>query len=100
VRRHHEAAGADVARVWKLPADILTTCASHHDVPIEHAVTPVRIVMGACALIRLADAQTEADGESPDLDLLRRLGVSSGVAMQLVEALKLEWSKDKPQTDD
>jgi putative nucleotidyltransferase with HDIG domain len=101
VRRHHEAAGADVARVWKLPADILTTCASHHDVPIEHAPTPVRIVMGASALVRIAETvPTDVDGESPDLDLLRRLGVSSGIAMQLVEALKIEWAKDKPQTDD
>ncbi len=99
VRRHHQAAGADVARVWKLPADILTTCGAHHDVPIEHAATPVRIVIGAGALLRLGDSATDADGESPDLDLLRRLGVSSGVAMQLVEALKVEWAKDKPNDD-
>ena len=96
VRRHHEAAGADVARVWKLPADILTTCASHHDVPIEHAPTPVRIVIGAAALVRLADAPpVDADGESPELDLLRRLGVSSGSALLIIDALRVEWTKDK-----
>jgi hypothetical protein len=35
------------------------------------------------------------------LDLLRRLGVSSGAALLMVDALRVEWAKDKqPNRDD
>lgn len=102
VQRHHEAAGAEVARVWKLPADILTACEKHHDVPVERAPVPVRLVMGAAALVGLADSPVEAlrDSKNEHVVLLGKLGVSSGIATLLLDALRVEWAKDQKRGGD
>jgi HD-like signal output (HDOD) protein len=31
VAKYHTRAGAEVARVWRLPSDIVDVCAAHHD---------------------------------------------------------------------
>ncbi|MEO8877071.1 MAG: diguanylate cyclase [Polyangiaceae bacterium] len=97
VQRHHEAAGAEVARVWKLPGDILTACEKHHDVPIERAPMPVRIVMGAAALVGVAEGSAEEmqDTDNPHLILLQKLGVSQGVVQLLAENVRIEWEKSQ-----
>lgn len=82
VRKYHESAGAEVAMAWKLPTEIVDSCAAHHDAAA--AATPhVRLVM-------LADCVVEAlqvEGEKPELDLAAfdRLLVDASLARRLIE---------------
>ena len=73
VARHHCKAGADVARAWHLAADIVEACEAHHGPP-EGASLPVRIVMGADALVRIA-SRPEPIPTLEEVDLLVAIGV-------------------------
>jgi diguanylate cyclase (GGDEF)-like protein len=58
VFRHHARAGADVARVWNLPVQIVDVCTRHHD-DVRKVPDHVRVVMAAGDVIRLFDARPE-----------------------------------------
>jgi diguanylate cyclase (GGDEF)-like protein/putative nucleotidyltransferase with HDIG domain len=84
VARFHAKAGARVAQVWKLPPAIVDVCADHHG-DFATATPHVRLVMGADALVRLAeDPHRSASGTgdageaAPDLATVCNLGVPRG----------------------
>jgi diguanylate cyclase (GGDEF)-like protein/putative nucleotidyltransferase with HDIG domain len=89
VQRHHGLAGAEVARAWNLPTDIVHACEQHHG-PLERAPLAVRLVMGADALERLSQHTTVAcrDASNPDVALLLRLGVPAPTVGLLVEGMR------------
>jgi diguanylate cyclase (GGDEF)-like protein len=60
VVKHHGKAGADVARAWNLPLDIVHVCESHHG-PAEAHRLPIRVVQSAEIFVELA----ELVGEKP-----------------------------------
>ena len=95
VTRHHEAAGADVARAWTLPPDIAVACEEHHVPAIERAPKAVRIVMGADALTRLCDLPTDVarDTENADVNLLLKLGLEPTAVPIVVGAIREETAK-------
>ncbi len=57
VFRHHAHAGADVARAWNLPVQIVDVCTRHHD-DVRKVPEHVRVVMAARDVIRLFDARS------------------------------------------
>jgi diguanylate cyclase (GGDEF)-like protein/putative nucleotidyltransferase with HDIG domain len=62
VFRHHARAGADVARAWGLPTEIIDVCTRHHE-DVRNMPPHVRIVRAADEVIRLFDrrrAETSA----------------------------------------
>lgn len=94
VMRYHEAAGAEVARAWTLPSDIVLACENHH-ASIERAPTPVRIVMGADSLTRLIDCSDDVarDRENADVQRLVALGVSDAAIPLLVSGIREDTAK-------
>ncbi len=102
VRRHHGAAGADVARAWALPPDIAVACEEHHAGQVERAPKAVRIVMGADALTRLADLPIDVarDEENADVKLLVRLGLSAPAVPILVGSVREETARAEGPTSE
>jgi putative nucleotidyltransferase with HDIG domain len=82
VQRHHTRAGADVARTWSLPNDIVQACEDHHQP--TRASFPGRIVMAGAALVRLA-TQPEIAGHA-EREVLAELGVTPQQIEALVQA--------------
>jgi diguanylate cyclase (GGDEF)-like protein/putative nucleotidyltransferase with HDIG domain len=81
VAKHHERAGAEVARAWRLPPEIVEACAHHHDV--APASLPVRVVMGADAILHILDNADEP--QEPARAVLQAIGVAPGRIDDLVE---------------
>ncbi len=96
IRRYHAAAGADVARAWSLPPDIATVCAGHHTAVTAHSPTGMKLVVGADAMVRLADLPKEvsSDVEHADVMLLKTLGVPQSAVPLLVDAVRIEALKE------
>jgi diguanylate cyclase (GGDEF)-like protein/putative nucleotidyltransferase with HDIG domain len=84
VARHHARAGAGIAQAWKLPSALVETCSLHHHDPTEVA-PPVRLVMAADVLVRLASAAPALPED--DVARLIALGVRPHRVKPLVEAL-------------
>jgi diguanylate cyclase (GGDEF)-like protein/putative nucleotidyltransferase with HDIG domain len=61
--RHHQRAGADIARAWRLPSDIVDACALHH-ARADNLPTSVRIVRAAEALLRILEKDSDANAEA------------------------------------
>jgi diguanylate cyclase (GGDEF)-like protein/putative nucleotidyltransferase with HDIG domain len=61
--RHHQRAGAEIARSWRLPSDVVDACALHHDRG-PGASTSVRVVRAAEALVRVIDGASTLDAEA------------------------------------
>jgi diguanylate cyclase (GGDEF)-like protein/putative nucleotidyltransferase with HDIG domain len=86
VRRHHASAGADIARAWKLPDEVVDVCTHHHDAP-ERAGRKVQIVMAAEVLARGAEGwDGVAAPSAPSVDDLRVLA-AVGFAPERYSAL-------------
>jgi len=64
--RHHQRAGADIARAWRLPPDIVDACALHH-ARLDNLPTSVRIVRAAEALLRIVEGDSDVNAEAPTL---------------------------------
>lgn len=79
VWRYHTSAGAEVARAWRLPDEIVRVCAGHHDEAPTSSL--LRTVM-------LADLVVEAAGDpsatGPDQVRLEMLGVDASIAEALM----------------
>jgi putative nucleotidyltransferase with HDIG domain len=84
VRKYHERAGAEVARSWKLPSEIVEACAAHHD-PSAAANPNLRLIMIADCIVTALDA--EAGHAKPELDVepFDKLLVDPSIARRLVE---------------
>lgn len=105
VARHHQRAGADVARAWHLPPELVEVCNNHHTAP-GYAPVAVKIVVGADALVRMCDracdapVPSDAFGEVKILDakeesakvadaqILATLGLSERQVHELVDRVK------------
>jgi putative nucleotidyltransferase with HDIG domain len=59
VLRHHARAGADVARAWNLPSEIVDVCTRHHE-DVRNMAPHVRVVRAADEVVTLFDARLEA----------------------------------------
>ena len=79
VRRYHTNAGADVARAWGLPDDIVRICATHHD--LAPATPLLRLVLLADLVV---DASFAVEVSFDPAKLLL-LNVSEPLALSLVE---------------
>ncbi len=64
--RHHQSAGADIARAWRLPPDIASACALHHALT-DNLPTGARIVRAAESLLRLREGASKVEREMPIL---------------------------------
>jgi diguanylate cyclase (GGDEF)-like protein/putative nucleotidyltransferase with HDIG domain len=64
VARHHARAGADVARAWHLPTEIVDVCTRHHD-DVRNMAPHVRVVRAADEVVRLFDARPMEQASSP-----------------------------------
>ncbi len=74
VLRHHARAGADVARAWHLPSEIVDVCTRHHD-DVRNMAPHVRVVRAADEVVRLFDARTTAEAAAGPP--VRELGASN-----------------------
>jgi putative nucleotidyltransferase with HDIG domain len=83
VEKYHASAGAEVARAWKLPSDIVDVCAAHHD-PGARESFPVRLTMlGDLVTARLA-AQKNG-GAGPPMEDFLDLGLDEAQVERVVE---------------
>jgi diguanylate cyclase (GGDEF)-like protein/putative nucleotidyltransferase with HDIG domain len=64
VSRHHARAGAEVARAWNLPSEIVDVCTRHHD-DVKTMPAHVRIVRAADEVVRLFDATPAPEQVAP-----------------------------------
>jgi diguanylate cyclase (GGDEF)-like protein/putative nucleotidyltransferase with HDIG domain len=77
VLRHHARAGADVARAWNLPSEIIDVCTRHHD-DVTNMASHVRVVRAADEVVRLFDKRMseEQPAKAPATELEMRLTAS------------------------
>ena len=73
VHRYHATAGAEVARAWKLPGDIVDVCAAHHDEAAKDSF-PVRLTMIADLFVATLEAQKKGE-RAPDIARFEKLGM-------------------------
>jgi putative nucleotidyltransferase with HDIG domain len=73
VQRYHTAAGAEVARAWKLPGDIVDVCAAHHD-DASTETFHVRLTMLADLVVTALEAAKKGEPE-PSIAHFEKLGV-------------------------
>lgn len=87
VMRHHPRAGADVARSWHLPPEIVEACANHHGSHVG-APVPVKIVIGADALIRICDQPLDTPPAPEDVALLIGIGLPEEATASLIAKVR------------
>ena len=73
VMRYHTTAGAEVARAWKLPGDIVDVCAAHHDDEAAESF-PVRLTMLADLVVQALEAAKKGEPE-PSIARYEKLGL-------------------------
>ncbi|MFO0672559.1 MAG: diguanylate cyclase [Polyangiaceae bacterium] len=88
VARHHQRAGADVARAWHLSSEIVEVCGNHHGATNAGTPTAVRIVMAADALVRLCDEGAAEDSREADLAVLTGLGLGDRQMGELLDRVR------------
>jgi putative nucleotidyltransferase with HDIG domain len=84
VRKYHESAGAEVAMAWKLPTEIVDSCAAHHD-PAAAANPQVRLVMIADCVVDALEAEAGQEQREFDFDSFDKLLVDPSIARRLIE---------------
>ena len=101
VARHHMRAGADVARAWNLPEDIVDACMHHHE-DIEAAPPQVRLVVAAEKLAETLGTQprTESGEPAPLPALELRMLELVGVPANRVDAVVRELARQLARSDD
>src|SRR5581483_9296979 len=80
------AAGAEVARAWKLPGDIVDVCAAHHDDEAKESF-PVRLTMIADLCVAAVEAQRKGE-RIPDIANFERLGLEEIQVTRLLAKLR------------
>jgi putative nucleotidyltransferase with HDIG domain len=84
VKKYHESAGAEVAMAWKLPTEIVDSCAAHHD-PTAAATPHVRLVMIADCIVNALDAEVGQEKREIDFEPFDRLLIDPSIARRLIE---------------
>lgn len=84
VARHHQRAGAEVARAWRLSPEIIEACSFHHGaVP---PTIPSRLVMGADVLVAVLE---QVDGPTAaDEATLKSLGIAPERLFDVIERVR------------
>ncbi len=85
VQKYHCVAGAEVAMAWKLPTEIVDSCAAHHD-PAARESPHVKLVMIADAVVEAIDAASL--GKPERFTAFEALGVSPDTARLLIEGTR------------
>ncbi|MBM4362356.1 MAG: HDOD domain-containing protein [Deltaproteobacteria bacterium] len=83
VERYHSQAGAEVARAWKLPADLVDVCAAHHD-PEGTGSFPVRLTMMGDLIVRTLEAERRGE-RPPAIERLVKLGATEVQATRALQ---------------
>jgi diguanylate cyclase (GGDEF)-like protein/putative nucleotidyltransferase with HDIG domain len=96
VARHHERAGAEIARTWRLPHEIVDACARHHDRG-ENLAPNVRLVRAAEALLRVIEGSARVEAETP---LLAAAGIGAERAAGLLRELEEVFAPAPEETAD
>ncbi|HEX3597815.1 MAG TPA: HDOD domain-containing protein [Polyangiaceae bacterium] len=86
VQRYHATAGAEVARAWKLPGDIVDVCAAHHDEKAQESF-PVRLTMVADLCVAAVEA-TRKGVPGPDLAKFEKLGLEEQQINRILAKLR------------
>jgi putative nucleotidyltransferase with HDIG domain len=86
VQRYHATAGAEVARTWKLPGDIVDVCAAHHDDDAKESFS-VRLTMLADLFVDAAEAERKGQ-PGPELARFERLGLEEAQVTRILAKLK------------
>jgi putative nucleotidyltransferase with HDIG domain len=86
VQRYHATAGAEVARSWKLPGDIVDVCAAHHDDDAKESF-PVRLTMLADLFVEGVEATRKGE-PGPELARFERLGLEEAQVTRILAKLK------------
>jgi putative nucleotidyltransferase with HDIG domain len=84
VFRHHARAGADVARAWNLPSEIVDVCTRHHD-DVGNMAPHVRVVRAADEVVRLFDARPGEEWTEADVPTLLMAGATSDQVRLILE---------------
>jgi putative nucleotidyltransferase with HDIG domain len=82
VAKYHETAGAEIARAWKLPSDIVDVCAAHHDDSARETFH-VRLTMLADLVVEGVDA-TRKGHPLPSIDHYLSLGVDEDQLQKII----------------
>jgi putative nucleotidyltransferase with HDIG domain len=83
VGKYHTSAGAEVARAWRLPSDIVDVCAAHHD-EASAETFHVRLTMLADLVVERLEAEKKGQ-PGPDLQRFFKLGIDE---LQLEKVVK------------
>jgi putative nucleotidyltransferase with HDIG domain len=86
VARYHTTAGAEVARAWRLPGDIVEVCAAHHDDASTESF-PIRLTMIADLFVIAVEAMRKGAPE-PDPAKFEKLGMDQAYVPRILEKLK------------
>lgn len=83
VQKYHTSAGAEVARAWRLPSDIVDVCAAHHDSASEETFH-VRLTMLADLVVEALSASRKGH-PAPPLGRFERLGLGEAQLARVLE---------------
>ncbi|HEX4334780.1 MAG TPA: HDOD domain-containing protein [Polyangiaceae bacterium] len=86
VQRYHATAGAEVARAWKLPGDIVDVCAAHHDEKAQESF-PVRLTMVADLCVASVEAFKKGT-PGPDMGRYEKLGLEEAQVNRILTKLR------------
>ncbi len=87
VDAHHEAAGAELAREWRLPAELVAACGSHHGDVTDATPVLIRHLMAADLISHAVLQRRMPDAE--ERDRIAALGVHEDHLRGVVEATRL-----------
>jgi diguanylate cyclase (GGDEF)-like protein len=96
VFRHHARAGADVARVWNLPAQIVDVCTRHHD-DVHKVPEHVRVVMAAEEVVQFFDAGAKRSAALAAEDALAAEGYPPSETRAVADATPPWQATDFPK---
>ncbi|HVW28421.1 MAG TPA: HDOD domain-containing protein [Polyangiaceae bacterium] len=86
VQKYHATAGAEVARAWKLPGDIVDVCAAHHDEQAKESF-PVRLTMVADLCVAAIEAQRKGE-RGPEIAKFEKLGLEEIQVTRILAKLR------------
>ena len=94
--RHHQHAGAEIARSWKLPPVVVEACAQHH----EHSASlgpGVRVVRAAEATLRVLEGRATIAAEVP---ILASAGVQPERVTSILRDLEVAFAPSRDAAEE
>jgi putative nucleotidyltransferase with HDIG domain len=84
VLSYHASAGAEVARSWRLPSELVDACAAHHG-PTAAGLPHVRLVMIADCVVAALEAESGHARREVDFEPFDMLLIDPRIARRLIE---------------